>query len=301
MAQVAANGITIEYEQHGTGDPLLLVQGLNGQLSDWPPELVELLVDAGFQVTVFDNREIGLSSEMDWEPPKATRSFVGALSGRGPEVLYTLHDMAADAAALLDALHIEAAHVAGVSMGGMISQQLTIDHPDRVRSLTSIMSAPGDGKSGRPSAKVMAKMARRPVATPETAPDMSVEYFQMWSGPHFDPVVHRERVRISVDRSFRPRASQKQMAAIMASPDRTPGLRDVTVPTLVIHGLHDRLIKPSGGVATAAAVPNSRLVMYPDMGHDLPAPRLAEMVEEIRRNADRSGAGEPGRKGTTAS
>ena len=195
--------------------------------------------------------------------------------------------MAADAAGLLDALDIETAHVAGVSMGGMISQQLTIDHPHRVRSLTSIMSMPGDRTSGSPSPRVMAKMARRPVVTPETAADVSVEYFRLWSGPHFDPVVHRARTHASVQRSFRPFGSKKQMAAVMASADRTPDLADVTVPTLVIHGLHDRLIRPSGGVATAAAVPGSRLVVYPDMGHDLPRPRFADMVEEIHRTADR--------------
>lgn len=293
MAQADANGITIEYERHGSGEPLLLVQGLGGQLSDWPDDFVEGLVGAGFEVILFDNRDIGLSSELDWEPPKPTRSLFGALSRRHPEVLYTLQDMAADAAALLDVIDVDAAHTVGVSMGGMISQQLAIDHPDRVRSLTSIMSAPGDGKSGRATPRVLAKMARRPVSTPDTAADISVEYFQMWSGPHFDPEVHRERVNTSVQRSFRPRGTQKQMAAIMASPDRTPGLRDLDVPTLVIHGMHDRLVKPSGGVATAAAVPGSRLVMYPDMGHDLPRPRLAEMVEEIRRNADRATAPSP--------
>ena len=287
MAQVQANGITIEYEQHGeSGQPLLLVMGLGGQLTDWPDEFVDGLVGAGFQVTVFDNRDIGLSSEFSWEPPKPIRTVMRSLANRPIDAGYTIVDMAADAAGLLDALGIAAAHVVGMSMGGMIAQQMTIDFPDKVRSLTSIMSNPGDGKSGRIAAKVMAKMARLPAPTRETAADQSVESFKLWSSPHFDPEVHRSRSQASIDRSFRPLGSARQTTAIMASPDRTPGLADVTAPTLVIHGLVDRLVKPSGGVATAAAVPKSTLLMFPDMGHDLPRPRWDDMIGAIRRNAD---------------
>jgi pimeloyl-ACP methyl ester carboxylesterase len=285
MAQAQANGITIEYEQFGEGEPLLLVMGLGGQLTDWPRGFIDQLVAAGFQVTVFDNRDIGHSTEFDWVPPKQVRAVVGTLAKRPPKAGYTIPDMAADAAGLLDALGIESAHVVGMSMGGMIAQQLTIDFPGKVRSLTSIMSNPGDGKSGRIAGKVMAKMARLPEPTRETAADRSVESFQLWSSPHFNPAEHRERSQNSIDRSFRPVGTQRQTTAIMASPDRTPGLGKVTVPTLVIHGLVDKLVKPSGGIATAAAVPNSTLLMFPDMGHDLPAPRWTEMVGAIRRNA----------------
>ena len=289
MAQAQANGITIEYEQRGSGDPLLLIMGLGGQLVDWPDGFVDALVAEGFQVTMFDNRDQGLSTEFDWTPPKQAKAVAGALARRPPKADYTIVDMAADAAGLLDALGIGSAHVVGMSMGGMIAQQLTIDHPSRVRSLTSIMSNPGDGKSGRIAGKVLAKMVRMPEPTPENAADRSVESFLLWSGPHFDPAVHRERTQRAVERSFRPVGTQRQTAAIMASPDRTAGLGQVTVPTLVVHGMLDRLVKPSGGIATAAAVPGSRLVMFPDMGHDLPAPRWAEIAEEIRRNADRAG------------
>jgi len=288
MAQATANGITIEYEQHGTGEPLLLVMGLGGQLTDWPEGFVEELVGAGFQVTVFDNRDIGLSTEFDWTPPTPLKAVAGSLVKRPPKAGYVIPDMAADAVGLLDALGIDAAHVVGMSMGGMIAQQMAIDAPSRVRSLTSIMSNPGDGKSGRIAAKVMAKMARMPEPTLENAAERSVQSFQLWSSPHFDPDEHRARAQRSVERSFRPMGTQRQTTAIMASPDRTPGLNDLRVPTLVIHGLVDTLVKPSGGVATAAAVPGARLLMFPDMGHDLPAPRWAEIVEAIRRNADRA-------------
>jgi pimeloyl-ACP methyl ester carboxylesterase len=288
MAQVQANGITIEYEQCGTGDPLLLIMGLGGQLTDWPEGFVEDLADAGFQVTYFDNRDAGLSTEFDWEPPKQARAVLGALAKRPPQAGYVIADMAADAAGLLGALGVESAHVVGMSMGGMIAQQLTIDRPEMVRSLTSIMSNPGDGKSGRIAAKVLVKMARMEPPTRATAADRSAKSFSLWSSPHFDPNEHRRRTQISVDRSFRPQGTERQTTAIMASADRTPGLRKVRVPTLVIHGLVDKLVQPSGGVATAAAVPGSRLLAFPDMGHDLPLPRRAETIAAIRENADRA-------------
>ena len=196
--------------------------------------------------------------------------------------------MAADAAGLLEALGIESAHVVGMSMGGMIGQQLTIDHPAKVRSLTSIMSNTGDGKNGRATVKVMRKIARMEPPTRETAAQRSVDNFLLFSGPHFDPEGHLLKAKISVERSFRPAGTARQTAAIMASADRTPGLAGVAAPTLVVHGLVDTLVKPSGGIATAKAVPGSRLVMYPDMGHDLPRPRWAEMIAEIRQNADRA-------------
>lgn len=286
MAQVQANGITLEYEQHGEGDPLLLVMGLGGQLSDWPEGFVQALVGAGFQVIVFDNRDIGLSTEFDWEPPKQIRTVVKSLVKRPVEAGYTIVDMAADAAGLLDAIGIESAHVVGMSMGGMIAQQLTTDFPAKVRSLTSIMSNPGDGKSGRIAGKVMVKMARMPEPTLENAADRSVESFRLWSSRHFDSEAHRLRSQKSVERSFRPVSVARQTTAIMASPDRTTGLGGVTVPTLVIHGLVDLLVKPSGGIATASAVPNSTLMMFPDMGHDLPEPRWNDIVSAIRRNAN---------------
>jgi pimeloyl-ACP methyl ester carboxylesterase len=289
MAQVTANGITIEYEQRGSGDPLVLVMGLGGQLTDWPEGFVDELVAAGFQVTTFDNRDIGLSSEFDWEPPSPVKAVARSIVRRPVPAGYDLRDMAADAAALVAELGLGAAHVVGMSMGGMIAQQLTIDHPDAVASLTSIMSNPGDGKSGRIAPKVMVKLARSPRPTRETAVQQSVDNFTLFSGPHFDPVEHRERAERSVARSFRPLGVARQTAAIMASPDRTAALGAVTAPTLVVHGLVDPLVRPSGGVATARAVPGSRLVMYPDMGHDLPRSRWGEMAAAIRRNADRSG------------
>ena len=168
MASVHANGITIEYEEQGTGDPLLLIMGLGGQLVDWPQELVDRLADDGFRVIRFDNRDIGLSSEVPDEPP--TRSqLLKAFLGRPMPSAYLLRDMAADAVGLLDALDIDRAHVVGMSMGGMIGQQAAISFPERVASLVSVMSTTGNRRVGQPTTKIMRKTIRRPEPTAETA------------------------------------------------------------------------------------------------------------------------------------
>ena len=289
MASIKTNGITMEYESTGDGEPLLLIMGLGGQLTDWPEDVPAQLASRGFRVIAIDNRDQGLSTEFEWTPPSQAKSVLGVMAGRPPKAGYLLSDMAADSAGLLDALGIESAHVVGASMGGMIAQSLAIGHPTRVRSLTSIMSNTGSRKHGRPSPRLLAAMARLPEPTRATAVERSVQTFKLISGPHFDEAVHRRRAERSVARSFRPAGTARQTAAIMASPDRTDGLRALRVPTLVVHGLRDSLVRPSGGTATAEAVPGSRLLMYPDMGHDLPVPRLAETIEAIRRNADRAG------------
>ena len=286
MTSVQANGITIEYETVGEGEPLLLIMGLGGQLVDWPEGFPEELAEHGFQVITFDNRDQGLSTEFDWEAPTQMKAVLGMLARRPPKAGYHLTDMAADAAGLLDVLDIESAHAVGMSMGGMIAQTLTIEHPTRVRSLTSIMSNTGDRKKGRIAAKLMAKLARMPKPTRENALDLSAKNFELFSGPHFDEEEHRRRGKMSIERSFRPEGTARQTVAIMASPDRTADLGKVAVPTLVIHGLVDPLVMPSGGIATVNAVPGARLLALPDMGHDLPAPRRTEIIQAIRRNAD---------------
>jgi pimeloyl-ACP methyl ester carboxylesterase len=288
MASVQANGITIEYEEHGSGDPLLLVMGLGGQLVDWPQEFVDRLCDAGFRVIRFDNRDIGLSTELPDEPP--TRSqLLKALALRRPmPSAYVLDDMAADAVGLLDVLDIDRAHIVGMSMGGMIGQQTAISFPARVASLVSIMSSTGSRRVGQPSPRVMRKTMRRQEPTPETAVEQSAEFFAEICGPTFDAAEFRELALASFRRSYRPEGTARQLAAIIASGDRTEQLRGIDVPTLVIHGLVDTLVRPSGGVATAKAVPASRLLMFNDMGHDLPHTRYAEMVTAIRANVARA-------------
>ena len=292
MAQAQVNGITIEYQEQGSGDPLLLVMGLAGQLIDWPPELIDHLVAAGFRVVAFDNRDIGLSSEMSGEG-MARSAVVKAMLGRPVKAPYSIGDMAGDAVGLLDHLGIDRAHVVGMSMGGMISQEIAIGWPDRVLSLTSIMSHTGDRRHGLAKPSLSWKLTR--LGDPDPADRQSVieNSMQIWrwiSGPTYDEAEARQRIEAGVDRSIRVQGTARQTAAIFASRDRTPLLAAVKCPTLVIHGMADPLVMPSGGRTTAKAVPGARLIEFPDMGHDLPLNRIPEMVEEIRRNADRAGA-----------
>jgi len=288
MASVQANGITIEYEEQGFGEPLLLVMGLGGQLTDWPQEFVDMIADRGFRVIRLDNRDSGLSTEFTGPPP-TTWQIAKAFMFRRPLVSeYLLTDMAADAAALLTTLEIDSAHVVGVSMGGMIAQTMAIEHPERVRSLTSIMSTTGSRKVGQPTKRIIAKFARRKPPSSETAIDDAIETFREICGPTFDEVEFREMAKASIERSFRPVGTGRQTAAIMASGDRTEQLARLDVPTLVVHGLLDPLVRPSGGMATADAIPGSRLLMFNDMAHDLPRTRWAEMADEIAQNAARA-------------
>ena len=288
MPSVNANGITIGYETFGDGEPLLLIMGLGAQLTDWPDGFLELLVEQGFGVIAMDNRDQGLSTEFDWDPPSQARSVLGLMAKRPPKTGYLLADMADDAAGLLEALNVDSAHIVGASMGSMIAQSLAIGHPERVRSLTSIMSNTGDRKHGGIAPRLLPAMARMPEPTRETAVERSIATFKLIGGPHWDEAAHRARAERSLARAFRPKGTNRQTAAIMASPDRTDGLRRLSSPTLVIHGLADPLVRPTGGIATAKAVRDSRLLMFPDMGHDIPAPRHPEMIDAIRRNAERA-------------
>ena len=281
MAAVTANGITIEYEDEGSGDPLLLVMGLSGQLIDWPRDFVDKLLAKGFRVIRFDNRDAGLSTEFPDTPPSMRAMSLGSLVGRKPNAPYQLTDMANDAVGLLDVLGIERAHVVGVSMGGMIAQTLAIHHPHRVLSLTSIMSTTGNRRKGRPKPSLMIKASRLPVRTKENAAEVGMQIWRLISGPHLDEQEIQRSISAAVARSVRPQGSLRQTAAIMAAPDRTAALGQVKVPTLVIHGMLDPLVRPSGGIATARAVPGARLVLFNDMAHDLPHTRHAEIADEI--------------------
>lgn len=288
MASVQVNGITIEYEEHGEGTPLLMVMGLGGQLIDWPPDLLADLAERGFRVITFDNRDSGLSSEIGGAPPTNWELFKATMLRRPLDAAYRLSDMAADAVGLLDALGIAGAHVAGISMGGMIGQTMAIEHRSRIRSLASIMSTTGDPRVGQPTVRIMYRAVRRPIPTAETAIDSAVESFRSFSGPHFDEAAFREMAAASVARSFRPKATGRQLAAVIASGDRSEPLGRLDLPTVVIHGMLDPLVKPSGGIATAKAITGSRLVMFNDMAHDLPRPRLAEIADEIEANTARA-------------
>jgi pimeloyl-ACP methyl ester carboxylesterase len=274
-----ANGIELCYETFGDADDpaLLLVMGLGAQMISWDEELCQQLVDRGFHVIRYDNRDAGLSTRIEPQP-----------GADGPA--YLLTDMAADAVGLLDHLGIERAHVVGASMGGMIAQTIAIEHPDRVLSLTSIMSTTGEPEVGQPSPDAMARLVA-PVATSrEEAIARAVETTKVIGGADF---FDEERVAglagRAYDRSFRPDGTVRQMLAIVASGSRAEGLAALDVPTLVIHGDVDTLVTPSGGERTAELVPGAELLMIEGMGHELPPPVWPQVVEAITRNAQRAG------------
>ena len=283
-----STGITLEYEVHGEGDPLLLVMGLGGQLVAWPSSFIAGLVDRGFKVITFDNRDIGLSTKVDAAPPTKLQSAMFSVSRRFAKSAYLLSDMAKDAVGLLDALNIERAHVVGMSMGGMIAQTMAIEHPSRVRSLTSIMSTTGNPRVGRPKTSVVVRALKLTGGSKETFADRQAALFKLFSGSLYDELEIREVAKLSLERNFTPDGTARQMAAIMASPDRTPQLKKLNVPTLVVHGLEDGLVQPSGGYATTKAIPGARLLAFPDMGHNLPQARIPEILDEIKRNTLRS-------------
>lgn len=285
MSEVRANGIDLCYEAVGdSADPaLLLVMGLGGQLIDWPQEFVELLAGRGYYVVRYDNRDAGRSSLLD---DRGTPDIPAIIGGDPATVPYLLADLAADAAGLLKALGIASAHVVGMSMGGMVAQQLAIDHPALVASLCSIMSTTARSV-GRPTAQAAAVLIRPPASSRDEAVANAVECARVVGSPGYPPP--RERVESiageAYDRSYRPQGTLRQYAAIIASPDRTAALGAVRVPTMVIHGADDPLIRPDGGEATAAAVPGAELLVIPGMAHDLPPELWPQIVAAIVRNA----------------
>jgi pimeloyl-ACP methyl ester carboxylesterase len=284
----AANGpVELYYETFGSpgDDALLLVNGLGGQCVSYDVEFCQRFVDRGYFVIRFDNRDVGLSSKLDDFTPHLKDVAAALREGREAEVPYHLADMADDAVAVLDALDVEAAHVAGVSMGGMIVQQLAIDHASRLHSMTSIMSTTGDRDVGQASPEVAALFYAPPGHDRDTVIARSQELQRLTSPTEFDPDRVAQRVGDAFDRFFCPRGVARQLAGITASGSRTQLLRSVHVPTLVIHGDSDRLIDISGGVRTAQCIPGARFLAIEGMGHDL-APRYwATIVEAISDHA----------------
>ena len=285
----ASNGdTTLYYDTMGSSDnpTILLIMGLGAQMVAFREEFCQLLVDAGFHIVRFDNRDVGLSSKTSGTPP-ALQELLGA-QGQDPSdfnVPYVLSDMSDDAIAVLDAVGVDKAHLVGVSMGGMIAQTMVIEHPERILSLTSIMSTTGNPEVGAAKPELMMKMPLSVPTSKEEAIANSVETFRLISGPHFDPEDHANETADTYDRNWNPNAQGFQIAAIFASGDRTEALRTVEIPTLVIHGRLDPLVQISGGEATASAVPNSKLVVFDDMGHDLPEVLWADITDQIINHA----------------
>jgi pimeloyl-ACP methyl ester carboxylesterase len=264
-------GIEIWYTTDGdpSDEPLLLVMGLGAQYLVWPDAFVARLVERGYFVVRFDNRDVGLSTKPDVGGLDPAAEILGALTGTPPKAPYLLADMAGDAVAVLDALGIASAHVVGASMGGMIAQTLAIEHRDRVRSLTSIMSTTGDPTVGGPSPEILGILLGAVPTTREEAVERGVVISVAIGSPGLvDEDEARQRAGAAWDRCAYPEGTAHQLLAIVASPDRTPALRQLDVPTLVIHGDKDPLVTPSGGAATAAAIPGAEHLVVEGMGHD---------------------------------
>ena len=294
MPKTRANGIELHYEEHGNpSDPaMLLIMGFGAQLTLWPDELVEALASEGFRVIRYDNRDIGLSHKFDGvKAPGLVKMTLMSKLGLTPRVPYTLADMAADGVGLLDALGIDKAHIVGASMGGMIAQHLAAKYPGRCLSFTQIFSTTGDPKLPAAKKEALQALVTRPKSDAE---DALVEHGIMLARTIGSPVYPspedrlRERTLTSVRRSFYPQGPTRHLSAIVADGDRSAMLREISVPTLVLHGEDDPLVPCEGGRATAECIPGAKLKTIPGWGHDLPLELVDDLAQDIADHAKKS-------------
>jgi pimeloyl-ACP methyl ester carboxylesterase len=295
MPHAKANGIDIYYETHGPedGEPLLLIMGLGAQMTRWSPDLIGRLTAAGHKVIAYDNRDVGLSEKFDAAGrPDISAVAAAARDGTKPDVAYNLDDMAADAAGLLEALGIERAHIVGASMGGMIAQQTAANHPERVLSMTSIMSSTGNPRLPRATGPALARLN-----TPAPDPNVDLEAFlassvegaKVMAGIYPpDETLVRAQALGDFKRSYYPAGFQRQYAGVMASGDRRQSLKKITAPTVVIHGDADPLVPVEGGRDTAENIAGAELIVVPGVGHEMPAPVLDVFVDGILKAVSRA-------------
>jgi pimeloyl-ACP methyl ester carboxylesterase len=283
-------GVELCYQTFGSpdGEPLLLVMGLGGPMNWWDTELCTMLAEAGFQVVRFDNRDTGRSSRI---PGRVTRRLlVQSFVGRGGRAPYTLSDMAADAFGLMDHLGWESAHVAGVSMGGMIVQTMAIDQPARVRSLTSIMSTLGKRSVGWQHPSLLPMLIAKRTPGREAYVASSAKMWAVIGSPGFplDEAKGRARAEETFDRGVSASGVMRQMLAILNQPNRSRALGSLRIPAAIVHGSADKMVHVSGGRATARAIPGAELLVIDGMGHDMPNELFETLTDIIRRTADRA-------------
>jgi pimeloyl-ACP methyl ester carboxylesterase len=285
-----ANGIDLCYEIFGRDDaePMLLIMGLGAQMILWDDEFCQQLASRGFRVIRFDNRDIGKSSKLTGGKPLKPLELLKLRFLKIPvEAPYRLRDMAEDTIGLMDVLGIKSAHLVGASMGGMIAQEIAISFPQRVRSLTSIMSTTGNPKVPPPTREAGAMLMAPP---PKTKEEFFVRFAQTWKVlrvGHFplDEAKDRERAERVFERGLNPAGVGRQLRAILASGSRKERLRAVKAPTLVIHGTVDPLVRPEGGKDTAASIPGAKLMMVDGMGHAIPIPMWPQIIDAIDKHA----------------
>lgn len=300
MPNVSANGTLIEYESFGdpAHPPVLLVMGLGLNLIAWPEMLVRHLVEGGHRVIVFDNRDVGLSQHFDHlGVPNVVWMYLRHKLRLPVTPVYTLDDMAADAVGLLDALSIDRAHVVGASMGGMIAQNLTAKHPDRVLTLTSMMSATGNRKVMQPRLRALKVLLAPPA--PRSRLDLAAKrlaFLMRTIGSTTHPADPGELLALCerhVQRAYRPAGMARQLVAIGAADDRSAIVRTIRRPTLVLHGDEDPLLPPPCAHDTAALIADARLTFIRGMGHDFPKPLLREMADHLLDHFRRSSSIDP--------
>ena len=293
-----ASGTALEYETYGSAadPPLLLVMGFGTQLIGWPRAFCEHLAAGGLRVIAFDNRDSGLSQRFVDRPAPVDDILAAVMAGdwvRARSLApYTLSDMAGDAVGLLSALGIERAHVLGTSMGGMIAQTMAIEHPERLLSLTSMMSSTGEPEYGQSTPEALGVLLE-PAPTERAAYIDGSARWLVWHSRRYPEAEETRRgAAEAFDRGVDPAGTRRQLAAMIASGSRAEGLAQLTVPTLVIHGSDDTLIAPSGGERTAALVPGARWVLIADMGHDRPRPLWDAICQPIwAHTGARAGSG----------
>ena len=284
------NGIDLCYEIFGAADaePLVLIMGLAAQMIHWDDDFCRQLAQRGFRVIRFDNRDIGKSSKMTGGKPLKPLELLKLRFLKIPVAApYKLSDMADDVVGLMDVLGIKSAHLVGASMGGMIAQEIAISYPQRVRSLTSIMSTTGNPKVPPPTREAAAMLMAPPVKTKEEYLERFAKTWKVLRVGSFplDEAMDRERAERTFARGLNPAGVGRQLRAVLASGSRKERLRSVQAPTLVIHGTVDPLVRPEGGKDTAASIPGAKLLMIDGMGHALPIPMWPQIIGAIADHA----------------
>jgi len=288
MPQVHANGLDIEYESFGpeSAETILLIMGLGAQLTQWPLELCHALVAQGYRVVRFDNRDAGLSSRIERDKAFAfSDAFFAVASGKASLAVYSLSDMAADTIGLMDALGIDKAHIVGASMGGMIAQHIAAEYPERCLSLTSIMSSSGNPLLPPPKARVFGLFMPQATGTRDqrSVVEQGIKTYEAIGSPGFptDQKTLREWCQRDAARAYYPQGVMRQMAAVLSDGDRRPLLRQIKVPTVVLHGRDDPVVPVAGGEDTAANIPGAELRVINGMGHDMPLALVDQIADAI--------------------
>jgi pimeloyl-ACP methyl ester carboxylesterase len=289
MAPVSPE-VEICYQTYGdpSAEPVLLIMGLGGPMNWWDPDFCTMLARHGHYVIRYDNRDTGRSSRCEGRVTRG--ALVRAFAGRGVRAPYSISDMAGDAFALLDHLGLESAHVVGVSMGGMIAQTMAIEEPQRLRSLTCIMSTTGKRSVGWQNPTLLPALLLGRGPSRDDYVKASASLWRMIGSPSYPQPEGRMTARAeeTYDRGVSRAGMMRQMLAVLTQPNRGARLRAVSVPTLVIHGLSDKMVHPSGGRATARAVPGAELLLIPGMGHDIPPALFRPIADAVARTSERS-------------